>query len=64
MTGQPVPKEAASVVREMMQRENRVAICVAPQSSFHSPSVHPEPADEKAAEKMAHGLGARLAWVE
>jgi nitroimidazol reductase NimA-like FMN-containing flavoprotein (pyridoxamine 5'-phosphate oxidase superfamily) len=61
MTGQPVPQEAKPMVREMMVRENRVAICVAPQSSFHSPSVHPE---EDGVEDMVHGLGARLPWAE
>ena len=62
MMGQPVPPEAETMVREMMIRENRVAICVTPQSTFHSPSVHPEADGADAAEKMVHGLGARLPW--
>ena len=64
MTGRPVPLDAKPKVREMMERENRVAICVAPQSSFHSPSVHPKAGDKKAAENMKHGLGARLPWLD
>jgi general stress protein 26 len=61
MTGNPVPEEAEPMVRDMMVRENRIVICVTPQSSFHSPSVHPD-ADDKKGEKMVHGLGARLPW--
>ena len=64
MMGQPVPEEAEPTVRDMMNRENRVAICVTPRSTFHSPSVHPEVDDAEAAEKMVHGLGARLPWIE
>ena len=64
MLGQPVPPEAEPMVREMMVKENRVAICVTPQSSFHSPSVHPDADDNQAAENMEHGLGARLPWSE
>jgi nitroimidazol reductase NimA-like FMN-containing flavoprotein (pyridoxamine 5'-phosphate oxidase superfamily) len=62
MLGQPVPSEAEPMVRDMMIKENRVAIRVTPQSTFHSPSVHPESNDEDATEKMVHGLGARLPW--
>ena len=62
MRGEPVPEAAEPMVRDMMMRENRVAICVSPRSSFHSPSVHPERDDAEAAEKMVHGLGARLPW--
>ena len=64
MTGQPIPESAEPVVREMMSREGRVAIRVSPRSSFHSPSVHPDSDDAEAAEKMVHGLGARLPWSE
>jgi len=63
MTGKPVPPDAAQMVRDMMEREKRIVICVTPQSSFHSPSVHPEAGDKKG-EKMVHGLGARLPWAE
>lgn len=61
MTGSPVPEEAEPMVRDMMVRENRVVILVTPETSFHSPSVHP---DEEGAEGMTHGLGARLPWSE
>ena len=64
MTGQPVPEAAEPMVRDMMIREKRVAIRVSPRSSFHSPSVHPDADDAEAAEKMVHGLGARLPWSE
>ena len=64
MRGEPVPEAAAPMVRDMMERENRVAICVSPRSSFHSPSVHPDSDDPQAAAKMQHGLGARLPWSE
>ena len=64
MTGQPVPEAAEPMVRDMMVREERVAIRVSPTSSFHSPSVHPDGDDRDAASKMVHGLGARLPWVE
>ena len=64
MRGEPVPEAAAPLVRDMMIRENRVAIVVSPRSSFHSPSVHPEGNDKDAAENMEHGLGARLPWSE
>jgi nitroimidazol reductase NimA-like FMN-containing flavoprotein (pyridoxamine 5'-phosphate oxidase superfamily) len=62
MTGQAIPADAEPVVRDMMVREKRVAICVKPESTFQSPSVHPEADDSQAAEKMQHGLGARLPW--
>lgn len=63
MLGQPVPAEAEPVVRDMMVKENRVAICVTPESTFHSPSVHPDQGDKDASEKMVHGFGARLPWA-
>ena len=62
MTGQPVPETARPMVRAMMEKEGRVAVCVTPTSTFHSPSVHPDANDDRAAEKMQHGLGARLPW--
>ncbi len=62
MMGQELPEEAEPGVRDMMIRENRVVVKVHPESTFHSPSVHPEAGDKDAAEKMQHGLGARLAW--
>jgi len=64
MTGQPVPETARPTVRAMMEKEGRVAVCVTPTSTFHSPSVHPDANDAQAAEKMQHGLGARLPWSE
>ncbi|MEM9621209.1 MAG: pyridoxamine 5'-phosphate oxidase family protein [Pseudomonadota bacterium] len=64
MRGEPVPDAAIPLVRDMMVRENRVAICVSPSSSFHSPSVHPDAEDPEATAKMVHGLGARLPWTE
>lgn len=64
MTGSPIPEEAEPMVRDMMVREDRVAIVVSPRSSFHSPSVHPDADDAEAAANMAHGLGARLPWSE
>ena len=64
MTGDTIPEDAEPFVREMMEKENRVAISVTPLSSFHSPSVHPEGDDADSAEKMVHGLGARLPWNE
>jgi len=63
MLGHPLPPDAEPIVREMMVRENRVAICLTPESTFHSPSVHPEAGDAEAAEKMEHGFGARLPWA-
>ena len=42
MTGSPIPEEAEPMVRDMMVREDRVAIVLSPRTSFHSPSVHPE----------------------
>ena len=62
MRGEPVPEEAEPFVRDMMVREKRVAVCVSPRSSFHSPSVHPEGDDPEAEASMVHGLGARLPW--
>jgi nitroimidazol reductase NimA-like FMN-containing flavoprotein (pyridoxamine 5'-phosphate oxidase superfamily) len=59
MTGKPVPPEAEPMVREMMVKEGRVAICLTPESSFHSASVHPEEGKE-----MVHGLGSRLPWFD
>ena len=64
MRGEPVPESAEPMVRDMMVRENRVAVRVSPRSSFHSPSVHPDRDDAQAAAKMVHGLGARLPWAE
>ena len=64
MRGEPVPEGAEPMVRDMMVRENRVAISVSPQSTFHSPSVHPDRDDPEATAKMVHGLGARLPWAE
>ena len=64
MRGEPVPEAAAPMVRDMMIRENRVAIRVSPRSTFHSPSVHPEDDSAEATEKMVHGLGARLPWAQ
>ncbi|MEM7016538.1 MAG: pyridoxamine 5'-phosphate oxidase family protein [Pseudomonadota bacterium] len=64
MRGEPVPEAAEPMVREMMVREDRVAICVSPRSTFHSPSVHPDKDDPDAEAKMVHGLGARLPWAE
>ena len=64
MRGEPVPEAAEPMVRDMMVRENRVAICVSPRSTFHSPSVHPEGDDAEAAKNMVHGFGARLPWTE
>ncbi len=64
MRGEPVPEAAEPLVRDMMVRENRVAICVSPRSTFHSPSVHPESDDAEATAKMVHGFGARLPWAE
>jgi len=64
MTGNPIPEDAEPFVRDMMVRENRVAIKVSPTSTFHSPPVHPEGDDAEAAEKMVHGLGARLPWAD
>jgi general stress protein 26 len=64
MRGEPVPAAAEPMVRDMMVRENRVAICVSPRSTFHSPSVHPEGDDAEATENMVHGFGARLPWAE
>ena len=63
MLGAPVPDEAEPMVRDMMIAEDRVAICVAPESTFHSPSVHPDQGDPNAAEQMVHGFGARLPWA-
>ena len=66
MRGTPIPEEARPgarpMVEDMMRRENRVAIQFTPESTFHSPSVHPDPDDPEAAKKMVHGLGARLPW--
>jgi hypothetical protein len=64
MRGEPVPDAAESMVRDMMVREKRVAICVSPESTFHSPSVHPQSDTAEATAKMEHGLGARLPWSE
>lgn len=64
MRGEPVPEAAEPMVRDMMTREKRVAVCVSPRSSFHSPSVHPEGDDAETTEKMIHGLGARLPWSD
>ena len=62
MLGHPVPADAEPAVRDMMVRENRVAIVMEPESTFHSASVHPDA--DQGAEEMVHGLGARLAWRE
>lgn len=64
MTGKPVPEAARPMVQAMMEKEGRVAVCVTPTSTFHSPSVHPDANDARAAEKIQHGLGARLPWSE
>ena len=67
MSGQPLPEEALPVVRQHMEKEKRVVIRITPESTFHSPAVHPkddgefEGADD---DKTLHGLGARLPWRE
>jgi hypothetical protein len=51
-----------------MKRENRVIVRVAPESTFHSPAVHPENEaqviEAGSSGKAVHGLGARLRWRE
>lgn len=66
MTGKELPAQAIPIVREMMKRENRVIIRVAPESTFHSPAVHPENEaqviEAGKSGKAVHGLGSRLPW--
>jgi len=62
MRGEPVPAEARPLVEDMMKREKRVAIRFTPESTFHSPSVHPETQEDGTQKEMVHGLGARLPW--
>lgn len=62
MRGEPVPAAARPAVREMMTREKRVAVRFTPESTFHSPSVHPESDGKGGTKEMVHGLGARLPW--
>lgn len=67
MSGEPLPESAIPVVRKVMEKEGRVVIRISPESTFHSPAVHPndegefEGTDE---DKPLHGLGARLPWRE
>jgi len=67
MSGEPLPEAALPIVRKHMEKEGRVVIRITPESTFHSPSVHPkEDGDFEGAddEKPLHGLGARLPWRE
>lgn len=68
MTGKDLPPQAIPIVREMMKRESRVVIRVTPESTFHSPAVHPENEAQViaagASGQPVHGLGARLPWRE
>ena len=61
-----MPDEVRPLVKEGMEREDRVVIRLTPQSTFHSPPVHLEKDDdlesEEIKEKMKHGYGARLDW--
>jgi hypothetical protein len=61
-----LPDEVRPLVKEGMEREDRVVIRVKPQSTFHSPPVHLEKDDDLESEatqgKMKHGYGARLDW--
>lgn len=66
MAGEPIPEDARPFVKDLMERENRVVIRVTPYSTFHSPPVHLNNADDalkaETKEKMEHGYGARLPW--
>jgi PPOX class probable F420-dependent enzyme len=66
MSGETLPEEVRPLVKEGMEREDRVVIRVKPQSTFHSPPVHLEKDDdlesEETQDKMKHGYGARLDW--
>ena len=67
MSGQTLPKEALPFVRQHMERENRVVVHITPESTFHSPAVHPKEDGEFEGandDKPLHGLGARLPWRE
>jgi hypothetical protein len=68
MTGKPLPKEALPAVRQLMEREKRVAVRIFPESTFHSPAVHPRDDQDvvraAGSGELAHGLGARLPWRE
>ena len=62
MRGEPLPAAARPRVLDMMTREKRVAIRFTPESTFHSPSVHPQSDGKGGTKEMVHGLGARLPW--
>lgn len=66
MAGETIPEEARPFVKDAMVRENRVVIRVSPYSTFHSPPVHLNKAEdtlkEETKEQMKHGYGARLPW--
>ena len=66
MTGSPLPEQAVPVVRAMMRKEKRVVVRVTPESTFHSPAVHPDDGAQVVEAgregRPLHGLGARLPW--
>jgi PPOX class probable F420-dependent enzyme len=68
MSGEPLPEAALPIVRQVMEREKRVVIRITPESTFHSPAVHPNDEGEfegaEDSDKPLHGLGARLPWRE
>ncbi len=68
MTGNELTKEAIPVVRQVLERERRVVVRVTPESTFHSPAVHPDDEEEVMeagkSDKPLHGLGARLPWKD
>lgn len=66
MTGKPLPTEAFPAVRQLLEREKRVVVRITPESTFHSPAVHPDDNEEVVqageSDEAVHGLGARLPW--
>lgn len=66
MAGETLPEEVRPLVKEGCEKEGRVVVRVTPSSTFYSPPVHLNKADDALdKEKMKdfkHGLGARMPW--
>lgn len=68
MAGEPLSDDARPFVEEMCKKEGRVVVRVKPTSTFYSPPVHLNKADdtfdEEKRKNFKHGLGARLPWLD
>ena len=66
MAGETLPEEARPFVEDMVEKEGRIVVRVKPRSTFYTPPVHLNKAeevhDEEFRKEFKHGLGANLPW--